>query len=242
MKLNLTLYRNEVVPVYTTDKGNKVVNARELYAYLGIDELFAAWVRRKIKSHKLVEDKHFTIYFEKSKKGRPSKEYIFLLDPAKKIAMGTNNAQGDKVKDYFLECEKVAQAAHRLMLPNIYEHTQREVQVCNAKAVNSHLFQTYTEVQAIPEYHREVSKDLTGKTPSQLKKDAKAAGIPSKYRTSGREVMRHQYPAAACAASACDTLVRSGKTYSEVSGVVKKMKDVFNDLLQLGFMPKELVA
>ncbi|MBC6988989.1 hypothetical protein [Hymenobacter sp. BT491] len=38
--MNLTLFKDELLPVYTTDLGNKVVRARELHQFLGVKERF----------------------------------------------------------------------------------------------------------------------------------------------------------------------------------------------------------
>ena len=189
MRLNLTLYRNEVVPVYITDLGNKVVNARELHSFLGVKDNFRTWIKSKIKSHKLSEEqKHYTSFAEKSAKGgRPRIEYILRLEQAKKIAMGTNNAQGDKVKDYFLECERVAKQSTKGKAPDLTIHMQRPIQIQNSKAINRHLWETQ-DTQAIGDYHRDATKAVCGKTPSQLKREAKEKGLPSKFRTTGREV------------------------------------------------------
>jgi phage anti-repressor protein len=246
MKLNLHLQRNELVPVYTTDKGNQVVNARELHAALSIDEKYADWVRRKVKIHKFQEDKDFTTFSEKTEKGRPTKEYIFLLDPAKKIAMGTNNEAGDRVKDYFLECERIAKAAVKPQSPlaGLGIHTQRPVQINNSKAVNRHIWENTLEnaCQAIGDYHREATKAVCGKTPSQLKKEAKAAGLPSKQRTSGREVLRHIKPEAACTLSLCDQLTKSGAQLEEIKPLLNTAQTLYAGIIKLGFTPKELAA
>lgn len=245
MKLNLTKYRDEVVPVYTTDKGTKVVLARELFDYLGLKDKFNTWIKYKIKTHRLTENKQFTTYSEKSEKGRPRKEYIFVLEAAKKIAMGTNNIQGDKVKDYFLECEKVAKAATTPNpLAGLGAHTQRPVQIQNAKAVNRHIWENTTESipQAIGDYHREATKAVCGKTPSQLKKEAKAAKWPSKKRTSGREVLRHLQPEAACALSLGDSLTKAGAAFEDVKTVMQQSIGVYASIIKLGFTPNELAA
>lgn len=255
MKLALKVYRDEVVPVYTTNLNNKAVDGRELHSYLGIGKDYSNWAKRVIKRHKLVLNEDYVIVtpsdisidgvFAKSgenpKGGRTRKEYIFQLAPAKKIAMGTNNAQGDKVKDYFLECEKAALAGLALAIPimPLGEHTKRDVQIHNVKMVNSKLWGSQG-VEGISNHHRELSKMLTGKTPSQLKRDAKVSGVPSKFRSSGRECMRYQQPDAACAASVCDELVKKGKALPELGSIAGKLKDVFGDLLRLGIRPTEL--
>ena len=45
--------------------------------------------------------------------GHNKKDYAIKLDAAKKIAMSEQTTQGEKVRDYFLGCEKKAKKAHK---------------------------------------------------------------------------------------------------------------------------------
>lgn len=260
MKMNLTIYRNEVVPVYTTDKGNKVVNGRELHSFLAIGKDYSNWAKGVIKKHNLVEGKDYVAIShseiitdlslaksgeqslaKKQRKGGQNRiEYIFLQDPAKKIAMGTNNEQGDLVKDYFIRIEKEFKASLQ-PAPDFSIHTHRPVQIQNSKEINRHLWET-KDVQAIGDYHRDATKEVCGKTPSQLKKEAKAAGMPSKFRTSGREVLRHTKPEAACALSLCDQLSKSGASFDQIKPLLNKAQGLYADIIKLGFTPNELTT
>lgn len=242
MKLNLHLQKNDLVPVYTTDKGNQVVNARELHYALGIDELFAAWVRRKIKAHRLAEEKDFTSYFDKTKKGRPTKEYIILLDPAKKIAMGTNNEKGDQVKEYFLECERIAKGIQQ---PNpvkhIGDHTKREIQVFNSKEAAALNFQQ-DGLEGTKEYFKKTCEMVSGMTTGEVKKMGKANGLKTKDTNSARATLRKINPPAAATLSFIDSAYRAGVSLDRVRPLANKVKDVFNDMLNLGLTPGELTT
>lgn len=254
MKFNLTLFREDLLPVYTTDLNNKVVNGRELHKFLGIGKVYAAWVRDVIKKHGLQPKDHYATVAsvdisvtgvisksgKKAKKGRPTIEYIFLLDPAKKIAMGTNNAQGDRVKDYFIMCEKVA-FIKRVPMPELSAHSKREIQIQNSKDVAAFNFHV-GGVETITKYYQEAMKMVTGHTPSEIKKMAKEAGLPSKYYNNARECVRGANPADACALSLTDTLVMRGAELNQLQGVIEDSKSLFDKLITLGFTPKELAA
>lgn len=45
---NLKLIENQIVPVYETDKGIKVVNGRELHQVLGSKQDFSTWINRRL--------------------------------------------------------------------------------------------------------------------------------------------------------------------------------------------------
>lgn len=251
MKLNLTLYRNEIVPVYTTDLGNQVVLGSELYKFLEIKEKYSDWAKRLIKQHRFSEaNKDFTYFSEKTEKinpktgkpetrGRGKIEYIFRLPAAKKIAMGTNNNKGDQVKDYFLACEKVAQAKPNFS--NIGDHTIKQVQIENSKAAGALTFQQ-GGLEDTKEYYKKTCLMASGMTTSQVKSVAKAQGYKTKDTNSARAALRKINPPAAATISFIDTAYRSGVALDKVKPLADKVKDVFKDMLQLGIIPGELAA
>lgn len=249
MKLNLHLQKNDLIPVYTTDLGNQVVNGRELHSFLGIGKVYGAWVRDMIKKHGFVENKHYTSYSEKTElinsktgkketRGRAAKEYIFLLDPAKKIAMGTNNEQGDRVKDYFLECEEIAKGRSR-PIANIGEHTIKEVQVTNSKEAAALTFQK-GGLEDTKDYFKKTCFMVSGMTTGEVKQMGKAAGLKTKDTHSARAALRKINPPAAATLSFIDTAYRSGVSLDRVRPLAAKVKEVFNDMLNLGLTPGEL--
>ena len=80
----------------------------------------------------------------------------------------------------------------------------------------------------------------TGKTPAQLLRAAKEAGLKSKDRTSGKAVVRATEPAKACCMSLADNLYEQGFNAEKVFGVTKTAEEVFGGILQLGAEPAEL--
>ena len=111
-------------------------------------------------------------------------------------------------------------------------HTQRPVQIHNAKGANTFSFNKGGKEDCI-DWNRMVSVSLTGKTPSELKENAKANGVPSKFRTSGKEVIRHQYPDKAAGISIADYLHSNGVCDSEAIGLAKHSLPVVNKLLEI---------
>lgn len=104
--MNLTILENGMVPVRSTDSGEKVVNARELHEFLESKRQFSNWIQDKIEKYGFIEGEDFLTILLESHGGRPKNEYILKLDVAKEIAMVENNFQGRKVRRYFIEVEK----------------------------------------------------------------------------------------------------------------------------------------
>jgi prophage antirepressor-like protein len=119
-------------------------------------------------------------------------------------------------------------------------HTNVIVQKSNSKAINHKNF-IEKGVEAVIEYNRLSCLLHTGKTTNQIKQEAKEAGLPSKERTSAKEVLRHTKPELACAMSFTDDLVKKGfdlKTVSELS--LRCAVPLFQGMIEMGMTPKEL--
>lgn len=122
----------EVVEIIEHD-GKQAVNARELHQKLGSNQRFADWIKNRIEKYGFVENQDYEVFHnfmknsndvgnqdfevfnkfvEKSKGGRPSKEYALSLDMAKELCMIENNEQGRLFRKYFIEVEKAARAKY----------------------------------------------------------------------------------------------------------------------------------
>jgi phage anti-repressor protein len=86
-----------------------VVDGRELHAKIGTKAEFRNWIKDRIGQLNFVENQHFEKYGQiSSKPGRPPVQYRLTLVAAKKIAMAEHTDAGGAVRDYFIECERIA--------------------------------------------------------------------------------------------------------------------------------------
>ena len=97
---------NELVPVYGTDTGEKVVYGTELHEVLGVKSKFADWVKNRLNDCEAEENEDFQTFSKNLEKGRPSVDYIIKLDTAKELAMLERNEKGRQVRRYFIQIEK----------------------------------------------------------------------------------------------------------------------------------------
>ncbi len=106
----LKVIENEIVPVYETDKGQKVVYGTELHAALEVRTKYADWVSRRFDECDAVENKDFQTCFSnlgsENHGGQNKKEHIIQLDTAKEMAMLERNEIGKQVRKYFIDVEK----------------------------------------------------------------------------------------------------------------------------------------
>ena len=92
----------ELIKIYN----GKLVDARELHAFLGSKRDFSNWITQRIQKYGFEDGKDFSTNLLKSQGGRPSKEYYLTLDMAKELAMVENNAKGREARQYFITAEE----------------------------------------------------------------------------------------------------------------------------------------
>ena len=103
----LQIIENELVPVYKTSSGEKVVNGRELHTVLHSGQDFSTWIKKRLSECDAEENKDFTRFHRKMEANNATMvEYIILLDTAKEIAMLERNEKGRQVRKYFIAVEK----------------------------------------------------------------------------------------------------------------------------------------
>lgn len=104
---DLTIIENELVPVYETSTGEKVVFGTELHTVLEVKSNYRDWVKNRFSDCEAVENKDFQSFAKKlAKGGRPQVEHIIKLDTAKEMAMLERNEKGKQVRRYFIQVEK----------------------------------------------------------------------------------------------------------------------------------------
>ena len=104
---NLTVIENELVPVYETSIGEKVVYGSELHEVLGVKSNYREWVKRRFSDIDAIENEDFdSVEISTVAGGTPKKDHIIKLDTAKEMAMLERNEKGQQIRRYFIEVEK----------------------------------------------------------------------------------------------------------------------------------------
>lgn len=103
---NLTVIENELVPVYETSAGEKVVYGSELHEVLGVKSRYREWIDRRFADIDAVENEDFEAAEISAPSGQTKKDHIIKLDTAKEMAMLERNEKGKQVRRYFIQIEK----------------------------------------------------------------------------------------------------------------------------------------
>lgn len=117
---NLTVFSKDVIPVYLTDEGKKVVNGRELYEGLEMDTDYPKWFDR-MAEYGFVAGEDYTEFWEKGSESffdfaqfkSPQqatalgyrKNHLLTLDMAKHIAMIQRSPEGKLIRDKLIQLE-----------------------------------------------------------------------------------------------------------------------------------------
>lgn len=100
---------NELIKI-TEKSGKQVVSARELYKSLELaDGQFSRWAKSNILDNPFAVENEDWVGFDIDVEGNKVSDYALVVSFAKKIAMMSKTEKGNKIRDYFLECEKKAQ-------------------------------------------------------------------------------------------------------------------------------------
>ena len=108
----------ELVPIEVTERGNLVVNGRNLHVFLEPKrKVFSTWIKEMISKYGFIEDVDFCKLYYDIKGLQIAKaliesgqrafkiEYVLLLEMAKKIVIEEKLEKGDMVLQYFLNSE-----------------------------------------------------------------------------------------------------------------------------------------
>lgn len=103
---NLIVIENELVPVYETSTGEKVVYGSELHEVLGVKSRYREWIDRRLSDIDALENEDFQAAEISAPSGQTKKDHIIKLDTAKEMAMLERNEKGKQVRRYFIQIEK----------------------------------------------------------------------------------------------------------------------------------------
>ena len=127
MEEKLKIIEGDIVSIYENSKGERLINARELFYKLRGENTktkFSDWIKERFIKYEFVKDIDYICFCNSTKReksispigfslknekpigGRPSNEYYLTIDTSKEICMIENNDIGRKIRRYFIEVEK----------------------------------------------------------------------------------------------------------------------------------------
>ena len=108
---DLQIFNRDIIPVYTTDTGERVVKGREMYDRLGVTERYSKWFDR-MAGYGFACDTDYTPYQTvHPQNGQKIEDHFLKFDMAKHIAMIQRSEIGFQIRQKLIELEKKATLA-----------------------------------------------------------------------------------------------------------------------------------
>lgn len=123
----LKVIENELVPVYETSTGEKVVYGSELHAVLEVKTPYKDWSTRRLNDIDAIENEDFQAAQICAPSGQTKKDHIIKLDSAKEMAMLERNEKGKQVRRYFIQVEKKYKEKLKPKIPQTYLEALKEL-------------------------------------------------------------------------------------------------------------------
>lgn len=161
MKNELTVFSKEVIPVYTTENGDRVVIGRELHRQLKIGKDYSTWFK-DMCNYGFAEGMEFSPFLGETSEqgGRPRIDHILKLEMAKHIAMIQRTPEGKAIRDQLIALEtNVSELSPELRLLINLELKQKE-QAKAIEAVNQKVDDIREVVALNPVQWREESQHI----------------------------------------------------------------------------------
>jgi len=100
---------NELVTIKDGTDGKPAVSAKELYDKLGLPrQHWARWSKANIEENPFASENEDWTTFTIVVRGNETKDFLISIELAKKLCMLTRTEVGERIRNYFIECERVA--------------------------------------------------------------------------------------------------------------------------------------
>lgn len=172
---NLTVFNTEVIPVYETEEGKKVVIGRELHSKLKIETPYRKWFPRMCE-YGFKKDVDYTpdIFVHPQNK-QETENHIMSLDMAKHISMIQRTPEGFAIRQKLIELEThVAELSPQLQVLINLERKQ--------KLQEKEIKQVKADIQA--------TRDIIELSPNGWRKDAQRLIVRIAHKLGGNEYIK----------------------------------------------------
>lgn len=186
---------NNLIPTRKDDKGNILVNGRDLHKFLKIETPYMKWFKRMIE-YGFAQDVDFATVGQKSPIANGGYQEVtnhaMTIDMAKEISMIQRNEKGKQARQYFIQVEKEAKqteidtsnlSPELQMFKGIFDSVARQEQATKkleTKVDNG--FKGITEIVGLN------VTDWRKQTQALIRKMAKTQGGFSAYQEIGSDI------------------------------------------------------
>lgn len=171
----LTVFNKDVIPVYETDEGRKVVIGRELHERLNLTERYSKWFDR-MAGYGFESGEDYTPYqMVHPQNGQEMEDHYLTLEMAKHIAMIQRSPEGKAIRDKLIALEtNVAELSPELRCMIRLELAQKQ------------------QAKALEEMNRKVDSigELVALNPNAWREECRRLIVAIAHRLGGNEYIR----------------------------------------------------
>lgn len=166
---DLTVFNKDIIPVYTTSTGEKVVIGRELHDALHIGKDYSTWFK-DMCAYGFAEGKEFSPISGKTSEqgGRPSIEHIMCLDMAKHIAMIQRTPEGKVIRNKLIDLDTNISSLSPELRELINIETEQKRQAKAIEDTNSRLDNIGEVISLSPNSWRKDAQHLISKIAQKM--------------------------------------------------------------------------
>lgn len=153
---DLRIIAKDLVPVYETSTGEKVVYGSELHAALEVKSPYREWSNRRFKDCDAKENEDFhSVEYSTLVGGSPKKDHIIKLDTAKEMAMLERNDKGKEVRRYFIQVEKKFKEQQKI---NFVDPETEKIQTMRMNAITrmANMYLKLSKVDTLSENYKNI--------------------------------------------------------------------------------------
>lgn len=196
------------------------VNARDLWNALESKQDFSTWIKSRLDTIYAIENADFACFHKKMEANNATlKEYALTIESAKNIAMLERNEIGNKVRKYFIECEK--QLAQTFKAPtNMVEALELALE--QAKQIEAQK-QTIAHQQEVIDYQGDKLDNFTSVEKARRSKQELATKLNKTIRKLAEQKFDKDY----------------GKAYTYVYGEFAKLHCI-SDKVNMDYLKKNI--
>jgi phage anti-repressor protein len=167
---DLQIFNRDIIPVYITSEGKKVVIGRELHERLKIGKDYSTWFK-DMCAYGFTEEKDYSPISGNRSDGLPGKprtEHILTLDMAKELCMIQRTPEGRAIRQKLIELDDDISNLSPTLREMIHIETEQKRQAKAIKDTNTRLDNIGEVISLSPNSWRKDSQHLISKIAQKL--------------------------------------------------------------------------
>ena len=164
---NLQIFNHDIIPVYITSEGKKVVVGRELHERLKINSKYADWFKNMC-AYGFTENEDYSAFSKNLESGGRTIEHFLTLDMAKELCMIQRTPEGRAIRQKLIELDDNISNLSPELREMIHIETEQKRQAKAIEDTNSRLDNIGEVISLSPNSWRKDAQHLVSKIAQKM--------------------------------------------------------------------------